>query len=268
MIYRKRVAKAALFFCPYICFMVNIQQVYNTVKDVINKENNGFINLATFNSFAVLAQMNIYNRIFNGSKDAKRLMRAGLNPSRDKSLEKRFLEDMSYYATSATISKEASSGQFLKPNNISKIISITTDGSVLMDMSTRQNIEVCYDEEKIERMLRSNISRPTDNTPVALVSNKIEVYPTSINRIKVRFYSTPSSRNSSNVRTVGVPLYSASSSIEAFDSSTSRHFDLPDHYLEEVVYEICNMAGVNLRDDSAATYGAQSSERAKSEKIS
>ncbi len=50
--------------------------------------------------------------------------------------------------------------------------------------------------------------------------------------------------------------------------STSRHFDLPDHYLEEVVYEICNMAGVNLRDDSAATYGAQSSERAKSEKIS
>jgi len=248
--------------------MVNIQQVYNTVKDVINKENNGFINLATFNSFAVLAQMNIYNRIFNGSKDAKRLMRAGLNPSRDKSLEKRFLEDMSYYATSATISKETSSGQFLKPNNISKIISITTDGSVLMDMSTRQNIEVCYDEEKIERMLRSNISKPTDNTPVALVSNKIEVYPTSINRIKVRFYRTPSSRNAENTRTTGVPLYSTLSPVEAFDSDWSRHFDLPDHYLEEVVYEICNMAGVNLRDDSAATYGAQSSERAKSEKIS
>ena len=117
-------------------------------------------------------------------------------------------------------------------------------------------------------MLRSNISRPTDNTPVALVSNKIEVYPTSINRIKVRFYRTPASRDANNARTTGTPMYSASTTIEAFDTSTSRHFDLPDHYLEDVVYEICSMAGVNLRDEAASTYGAQSSERAKSEKIS
>jgi hypothetical protein len=247
--------------------MVNIQQVYNTVKDLVNKENNGFINLSTFNSFCVLAQMNIYNRIFDSPKDAKRLMRAGLNASRDKSLEKRMLEDMSYYAASATITKEASSGHFLKPDYFSKMISITNDGSILMDVSTKKNIEICYDEEKIERMLRSDISRPTDSNPVALVSNKIEVYPTSINRIKIRYYRVPASRNASNVRVNLVPMYGMNSS-EAFDSATSRHFDLPDHYMDDVIFEICSMCGVNMRDQMSEAYGSKGVDQSKQEKAS
>ena len=247
--------------------MVNIQQVFNIVKDVINKENNGFITPATFNNLAVLAQANIYNGIFNTIKDSKRLMRGGMNPSRTSALDKKALEDMSYYAVTATISKDTTTGTFKKPDYLSRVISITTDGSTLMDVSTKNNIEILYDEEKIERMLKSSISKPTDSNPVALVSDTIEVYPTSINKIKMRYYRMPASRSALNVRTAGVPLYHESST-EVYQEANSRHFDLPEHYLSDIVTEICAMAGVHLRDNTAIEYGKTETDSFKQERIS
>jgi hypothetical protein len=37
----------------------------------------------------------------------------------------------------------------------------------------------------------------------------------------------------------------------------SRDFDLPEHYIGEVVAEIVKMIGVRLRDNALATYGLQ-----------
>ena len=51
-----------------------------------------------FNNFAQVAQLRIFNRLFDGLKDAKRLNRAGFNPGRDKSRFKRIEEDLSYFA--------------------------------------------------------------------------------------------------------------------------------------------------------------------------
>jgi len=255
----------ALFFYPYICFMVNIQQVFNIVKDIVNKENNGFITPSVFNSFAHLAQSKIHSSIFSTLKDSKKLMRSGINPSRSSALDKKALEDMAYYAESDTLTKDAITGTFKKPLYLSRIISITTDGSTLMDVSTKSNIEILYDEEKIERLLKSSISKPTDAMPVALVSDRIEVYPTTVNKIKIRYYRVPSSRDENNVRTVGVPVYSASSA-EVFNATASRHFDLPEHYLTDVVMEICAMAGVHMRDASAINYGGATLDKVKQER--
>ena len=45
--------------------MVSVLQVYNAVKDIANKEQKGFITPGVFNSFAPIAQMNIYNEMFS-----------------------------------------------------------------------------------------------------------------------------------------------------------------------------------------------------------
>ena len=58
--------------------MVSVLQVYTALKDLANKEQKGFITPQVFNSFAALAQMNVYNEMFSELVDAKRLMRQNL----------------------------------------------------------------------------------------------------------------------------------------------------------------------------------------------
>ncbi len=245
------------FSFSYICSMAktfgaSVQTVYNTLQDLANKDQQGFVTPTEFNRFAQIAQLNIFNGLFDELKDAKRLSRAGFNPTRDKSRIKRIEEDLSVFSTKATISKSnsvfnMSSDSGVKP--MARIISISTAGSILLDQSTKKPIEICYDEETIERILSSNLSDPTEGFPVALVSDDIHVFPTTINKIEVRYYKYPSGRNSDGTRSDSQPTYTT--------SGTSIDFELPEHYTSDLVYEIGKMIGVNLRDVDIVNYTGQ-----------
>ena len=169
---------------------------------------------------------------------------------RDKSRIKRIEEDLSYFSKKATVSK--SGGVFDKPEDLSRIISISTSGSILLDQSTKKPIEVCYDEEKIERILLSNLSAPTDDFPVALVSDDIHVFPTSVSKIEVRYYKIPQGRVAAGERDPNgsQPTY--------YDGTTADiDFELREHYTADLVYEIARMVGINLRDADVVTYASQ-----------
>ena len=176
----------------YICFMAktfgaSTQLVYNTLQDLSNKDQQGFVTSVEFNRFAQVAQLNIFNGLFDELKDVKKLSRSGFDPSRDKSRFKRIQEDLAAFSTKATLPKV--SGVFnvsSATSPMARIISMATAGSILLDQSTKKPIEICYDEEKIERILISNLSSPTEEFPIALVSEDIHVFPTSINKIEVR----------------------------------------------------------------------------------
>ncbi len=223
---------------------VSVGAVYNTLKDLVNKDQNGFVTPVTFNNFAQVAQLRIFNRLFDELKDAKRVNRGGFNPGRDKSRFKRIEEDLAFFARTLEIPK--TNGVFAKPEDLSRIISSTTVGSLLMGESTRTVIDLCYDEDKIERLLLSDISRPTEMSPVALVSNDIEVFPDSINRIRLRYYKIPQGDNN-------VALPSVVVDANDVPQGTSVDFELPEHYLEDLVIEIAQLIGVNLRDQFVAT---------------
>jgi hypothetical protein len=226
----------------------SISLVRNTLLDLANKDQQGFVSDSEFNTFAQIAQLNIYNRLFDELKDAKRLSRAGFNPMRDKSRIKRIEEDLAYFSKKGTITK--SDGIFNKPSDLSRIISISTKGNILLDQSSKKPIEVCYDEEKIERILLSNLSAPTEDFPIALVSDDIYVFPTSVSKIEVRYYKIPQGRVSDGERSSSQPTY--------YDgTSADIDFELPEHYTSDLVYEIARMVGVNLRDADVATYASQ-----------
>ena len=138
------------FFFLYICLMASVNSVYKTLKDVVNKDQQGFITPDTFNNFASVAQLRIYNRLFDNLKDAQRNVKAGFDRGRDKGLVKRIQEDLSVFSkTSNTITRE-SSGVFNKPADLSRIISIYSSGDIIMSSSSRKPMEICYDEEKID----------------------------------------------------------------------------------------------------------------------
>ena len=95
--------------------MASIQQVYNTLRDLTNKEQKGFITPKVFNSLAYVAQMNVYNEFFTELVDAKRLTRQGLELGKDKSLKKQKREEISYCVKKTAI--DAAGKLFEKPQD-------------------------------------------------------------------------------------------------------------------------------------------------------
>ena len=204
----------------------SIQTVYETLRDLANKDAQGFVTDAEFNRFAIIAQQNIFNSLFDELKDSLRLSRAGFNPGRDKSRTKRIQEDLAYFSKKSPPITKGTNG-FAKPSDLSRIIGIYTAGSILLDQSTKTPVEVCYDEEKIERILLNNLSAPTEDFPVALVADDIQVFPTNIRKIEVRYYKIPEGRTLAGARTTSMPNYTS--------GSGKIDFELPDHYVSDLV---------------------------------
>ena len=163
---------------------------------------------------------------------------------------------MSVFAKTSTISK--SNGVFAKPDDMIYLIGVSTSGSVLFGQSTRTNVEILYDESKIDHILKSDLSAPSDNHPVALVSSDIEVFPSTVNKIRVSYYKYPQGIvPNTGAKSASLPnyQYTTSSNVNVFDTANSIDFELPDHYVPELVIELAKLIGINLRDRDVYSYG-------------
>jgi hypothetical protein len=139
-----------------------------------------------------------------------------------------------------------------------------TDGSALLSVNTSITIPVEYDEEKLQYVLNSELSAPTETAPVAFLDDEIEIYPQSIKKIKVRYYKQPEGLDASTgARTVSLPKFgfTTSNNKEAYDVSTSVDFELPEHYTPEIIEEMARLIGVNLRDSNIFTYAETQSQK-------
>lgn len=241
----------------YICFMyANIVKVYEAVRELANKDQRGFVTPASFNKFAHQAQLNLFNNMFSEFEQSRASSRRGINAKGDKSRTKRLQEDLSFYSVTDELEKTNSESFFRKYNldpDVSRIISISTAGGSLLGNSTRVPIDIVYDEEKIERILISDLNKPTEDYPVALVSDNIEVFPESINKIFVRYYRVPRGRSDSGAFSDFVPSLATTLT----DQSGAVHFDMPEHYEPELALEIAKMIGLHLRDADMYNFSAK-----------
>lgn len=238
--------------------MVSVLQVYTALKDLANKEQKGFITPQVFNSFAALAQMNVYNEMFSELVDAKRLMRQNFDPGRDKSIRKQKEEDLSLYLRRKSTNDDLTyaNGFLEKPLDFSKLISIETDTPAIC--------EIVYDPEKLNRIVGSNLSSPTESFPVALVSPiDIEIFPVSSTAVTMTYYAKPTSFDSNGDINADPPFYNfnvvnyTGETLELFDTANSRNFMLPAHCLTEVVMEMAKLIGIRLRDQQVSIFSTQ-----------
>jgi len=238
--------------------MASVYTVYNALKNLANKDQRGFITPAVFNSFAGVAQLNVYNRLFEKMTLTSSVRSRQLAGEREVTPVKQIREDLARFYKEVTISQTSASDQtFLKPSDLGRIISAKTFGTFILGQTTSIPIDLIYDEAKIEYILRSTLSVPTESRPVALVSNLLEVYPTSIKKIKLRYYKQPESvLATTGARYTNPPTFGYLGSTETYNPSTSYDFELPDHYVSELVLEIAKMIGVNLRDSDVYAYAA------------
>jgi hypothetical protein len=242
--------------------MASVNTVYTALKNLANKDQRGFITPAVFNSFAGVAQLNVYNSLFDKLALGNAARTRQLSGERETAPLKQIREDLARFAKESTISQTSSTDQtFAKPADLGRIISAKTFGTFVLSQTTSIPIDLIYDEAKIEYILRSTLSVPTETRPVALVSDVLEVYPTSIKKIKLRYYKLPESvaAVSPQGRSTNPPTfrYFVQGNVEMYDPSNSYDFELPDQYVPELVIEIAKMIGVNLRDSEVYAYAAQ-----------
>jgi len=240
--------------------MASVQEVYTTLRDLVNKDARGMVTPAQFNSFASLAQTKIYNDLFREIQTNKRLSLRQADAGRDKNRIKQIQEDLSTFSKTATISTDSTDlGVYDKPLDLARIISMSTFGDWFLDQTTTEAIQIIYDEEKLDMILRSTLSAPTEDNPVALISSRIEVFPTSIRKIKLRYYKQPEGVDPiTGDKTALLPKFGynlSASNQEVYDITDSVDFELPDHYVPELVIEIAKMMGINLKDQEVYAYG-------------
>jgi hypothetical protein len=260
--------------------MVNIVDVYNAVRDLCNKDQRGFVTPEVFSTFAGIAQQNVFNEMFQELLAANKARKGGIDAARDKSLYKMVEEDLAYFITTRDLSDatpepddydedeegpyvdpaDLGASTFKKPKDLARIISIKSQQS-------DNNLDLIYNSETAERVLRSNLSAPTLQFPVAIISDVIEVFPIELNSVLLKYYRQPKSINAITgaVDLNSTPVYVemvAGADITVPDIINSRHFELPDHYKNELIVEIAKMIGIRLRDNYLSSF-AMAEEKAE-----
>jgi hypothetical protein len=253
--------------------MISVVEVFNAVRDMANQDQKGFVTPVVFNSFAAAAQRNVFSKISDKIVAAKAARARGIDPSDTDSVLIKYKNFMSNYEKTVNISQgslvnpvdstvfaegdSVETQPFAKPKDCYSIISIFDGDSDL----GYKNFELVYNTRDMARILRSNLSAPTQEFPVALISNNVEIFPDAASvsdTIKMTYYRIPSSRTildstlpANSVDFLSSPRISMSEST-AFgsvpDLSSSRNFDLPPDMFPELMEEIVGMIGINLRD--------------------
>ena len=237
--------------------MISVIEIFNVVRDIANKEQKGFVTPEVFNTFADIAQKNIFNEMFREMLLSQQVRRQSADPGRYKSIKKNVQEDLSRYIQEAFLA--FGQGQILadedvvafqKPDDFARMISARTEEGI--------TLELMYDTEKVSRMLTSRLSAPTDDFPIMVIGNDLRVYPSAVQDVVLRYYRQPTSILNGDIDPNALPTYSVTLGsapgtyiVNPFDI---RDFDLPNHYKNELVTEILKLIGVRLRDADIFNY--------------
>jgi hypothetical protein len=289
-------ANSGLFFFIFVS-MIDIIRVYEIVRDIANKDQKGFVTPNVFNSFAQIAQMNVYNEMFKERLAAVGLRRGRRDDAGHKSVYKLREEELKPYIVNLVLTTDTDSTfedndpdnpdsvytetisdntalTFRKPRDLMHDIQMAVTGSNTV-------IEMIYDVEKANRILNSNLSAPTLAFPVCLCWGDLyQVFPTDVASVDLRYYRRPSSRYTADTSVPdfldgdpvladvlrgdldrqSLPVYNAvtvnaATGYTVANPALCRSFDLPAQKLSEVVYEICQLIGINLRDQMLTQYG-------------
>ena len=250
--------------------MISVVKVFNTIRDLCNEDQRGFVTPEVFNSFAEVAQESVFNTMKDDYLGTVRLRRSNTDLGGVDSRGSEYKEMFSDYLSEIIIDADTDQydydrAVFSKPSDLDKIVSIDREDVAATDNNYGYGspCEIVHDPEKLSYIARSNLSAPTAEYPVALIGRKIEVLPDDVSSINVRYYRRPTSKTTNGeVDTFSKPRYvvkatNSRTGLVQLDPTNSRHFDLPIEYYDELISELAGMMGVRLRDGVIASYSAQ-----------
>ena len=75
--------------------MISVIEVYNAVRDLANKDQKGFVTPNVFNTFAEVAQQNVFSKILEDLVQAKALRMGQRDPGAGESVYRGVEDDLS-----------------------------------------------------------------------------------------------------------------------------------------------------------------------------
>lgn len=236
--------------------MASVFLVYDTIKRLANKDQRGFVTPSVFNSLAQVAQQNVVRSVIESNIVASNVRMRQIAGEKEIAKAKANMEDLSVLAKDETISK--ANGLFPRPADFMRAIDARTMGQFILDNTSSVKIDIIYAHSEIDDILASNLSRPTDKNPVLLMSTQMEVFPKSVNKIKLRYYKIPQGIvPTTGARTPLSPRYGFTATTagnEVYNPATSVDFELPDSLVPELVIEMAKMIGINLSNEAVYSY--------------
>jgi hypothetical protein len=220
--------------------MVIIDNVYQKVLALANKEQRGYITPQEFNLFANQAQLEIFEQYFY---DINQFGRTPGNENEYGDMLNLLNEKVSEFKTTAPL--PYTSNVFTKPNGLYRIGTVWYSATALL--TDRVEIQEITTDELMD-VINSPLVTPTVKNPVYIdTAGGLEVYPTTI-----------TSGVSASYITLPTPPrwgYVVISEKAMFDPSTTTHFELHPAEETELVYKILKYAGISMDKDSIMRAG-------------
>ncbi len=219
-----------------------IDNVFETVKTVLNKELSGNITPTEFNKLAKLAQDEIFSSYFEDVNLSKNKQNRGLTNLNHANLPQKIRQKIDLFSTSATMTEGG--GLYPLPADLYFI----EDRGIIYGTST-----VVDEAQKSElSFLMSSNAAPSTTFPIyERIGDSIKVYPAAItDDLTCRYVRTPKAPKWTYLTALGT---------EVFNPSALDYQDFEIHVSEfdKLVLKILSYAGINLREGEVAQYAEQ-----------
>jgi len=210
--------------------MVKIDDVYQKVLAIINKEQRGYVTPQEFNLFADHAQMDIFEQYFY---DTNQFSRAPGNDTEYSDMLN-YLEEKTHFfekERSVNINQSQEFYNFQAVADPYKIGSVSRDNYICERVNANQ----------IKEINKSPLLKPTISRPVYILKDdyKLYVYPSNGNPILVNYIRRPVAVNWSSYVIAGNDTYDLTNSVD---------FELHPSEETKLVMKILQLAGVTLKD--------------------
>jgi len=237
--------------------MVNINTVYQRVLTIANKEQRGYITPAEFNVLANQAQMDIFEQYFYDLNQFDRI--GSINETIYSDTVDILQEKIDHFEKFRADVTMASGGVGTLPDYYRMgALYHLKDGNYREIENVSQN--------QLHLYINSPLTAPTATRPIyirtsgntqTLRERSIQVYPTSItSAVTCNYIARPATARWGFTIVNDKALYNA-------NSTYTTHFELHESEETDLVVKILALAGIVIKDQLVAAYGAQ--EDAKNE---
>tara|TARA_Y100000592_G_scaffold25085_1_gene39416 strand:+ start:1163 stop:1885 length:723 start_codon:yes stop_codon:yes gene_type:complete len=216
--------------------MISIDDVYQKVLALTNKEQRGYLTPQEFNLMANKAQREIYDSYFHNTRTAELKNKTQADYS---DIVESIELKLAGFKRSTSLSP-GSDNEYSLSNNVYKVISVSYNG---VEITKLTEDELLYTENN--PLTKANLNRMVyvDKPPTGAQGNgsKIKIYPsnseTQTYTINVAYYKEPDKPNWPYIVVRGRALYNGS-------SNTLVNFSLHPSEEENLVNRILQLAGV------------------------
>jgi hypothetical protein len=212
---------------------INIDDVYQKVLAIANKEQRGYITPQEFNIFASLAQKEILQQYFY---DLNVLARTPVANKEHSDPVEIIEEKISPFLAQANLVYDPATVSFSLPQDLYKIGSLTTIGGTLIEEVSAKELTV---------MKSSPLLNPSSLTPVYyFVNSLLKVEPTTVNAI-CNYVREPHRPQWGFVVINDQAMYDP-------NPDKTTHFDLHKSEEAELTYRILALAGIAMQNNNLA----------------